>query len=167
MKFRLILAALALPLAMPGSAATAPKVRATSINQLQQPLPYPYDEKADATAQVAAARAQARKEGKKLLVDLGGNWCADCRVLAGVMELPEVKSFLRKHYVIVTVDIGRFDRNGQVVRSYGITNLKGVPALLVVDPKSNKLLNEGRLSALADARNMTPQALADWLAQWV
>jgi hypothetical protein len=41
-----------------------------------------------------------------------------------------------------------------------------VPSLLIVDPKTDKLLNAGRVSALADARSMTPQALADWLAQW-
>jgi hypothetical protein len=41
-----------------------------------------------------------------------------------------------------------------------------VPALLVIDPRTDKLLNRGRVSALADARSLTPQALADWLAQW-
>jgi hypothetical protein len=28
------------------------------------------------------------------------------------------------------------------------------------------LVNAGRVSAIRDARHMTPQALADWLAQW-
>jgi hypothetical protein len=27
-------------------------------------------------------------------------------------------------------------------------------------------VNPGRVSAIQDARHMTPQALADWLAQW-
>src|SRR5688572_15837279 len=117
--------ALTLLPATPGSTARAPRVGAATINDLRQPLPLPYDEKADANRQVAAAKARAKAEGKTLLIDLGGNWCADCRVLAGVFELPEVKAFLRQHYVVVTVDIGRFDRNGQIVRSYGITNLEG------------------------------------------
>jgi hypothetical protein len=134
---------------------------------LPTPLPYPYDANADADAAVAAARAKAKAQGKLLLIDLGGNWCGDCRVLAGVMALPEVKTFVHRHYVEVSVDVGRFDRNLQVPAKYGITGrLEGVPALLVVDPKSDRLLNPGRVSALADARSMTPQALADWLAQW-
>jgi hypothetical protein len=29
------------------------------------------------------------------------------------------------------------------------------------------LLDGGHVAALADARSMTPQSLADWLAQWV
>lgn len=148
-------------------AATPPKVSIANLNGLRQPLPYPYDEQANADRQVAAAKARARAEGKKLIIDLGGNWCADCRILAGVMDLPEVAAFVRKHYVVVTVDVGRFDKNAQVARPYGVTSLKGVPALLIVDPKTDKLLNGDKLFALADARSMTPQALADWLAQWV
>jgi len=84
------------------------------------------------------------------------------------MDLPEVNAFVRRHYELVTVDVGRFDKNLDVPAHYGITGrLAGVPALLVVDPRTDKLLDGGRVSALEDARSMNPQALADWLAQWV
>lgn len=160
--------AAALLLAAPAaSAAPPPKVHISELRELPTPLPYPYDEAANANADVAAAKAKAKASNKLLLIDLGGNWCGDCRVLAGVMKLPEVKAFLDRHYVEVSVDVGRFDRNLQIPAHYGITErLEGVPSLLIVDPKIDKLLNAGRVSALADARSMTPQALADWLAQW-
>ena len=38
--------------------------------------------------------------------------------------------------------------------------------MLVVDPRTDRLVNRASIAALADARSMTPQALADWLAQW-
>jgi thiol-disulfide isomerase/thioredoxin len=162
------LATLALLSAAAGAAAApAPHVGVASLDGLHQPLPLPYDEQADASRQVAQAKARARAEGKKLLIDLGGNWCPDCRVLAGVIALPEVEAFVRRHYVVVTVDIGRMDRNLQVPQHYGMGRLEGVPAVLVVDPKTDRLVNAGHIFALADARHMTPQALADWLAQWV
>ena len=57
---------------------------------------------------------------------------------------------------------------GQIAARYGITGrLQGVPSVLVVEPHSNKLINQGHTAALADARSMSPQALADWLASWV
>ena len=148
------------------SAAPAPRLSIGSVDQLAQPLPTPYDEQADAQAAVARAKAQAKRQHKTLLIDLGGNWCADCRVLAGILDLPELKPFLAKHFVIVSVDIGRYDKNGDIAGHYGITGLHGVPAILAVDPVHDRLLNRDRLSALSDARYMTPQALADWLAQW-
>jgi thiol-disulfide isomerase/thioredoxin len=159
-------AALALASA-PAQAAPSPKVGIASFAELKTPLPYPYDEKADANAAVAAARAKAKAQHKLLLVDLGGNWCGDCRVLAGTMDLPEVKTFVDAHYETVTVDVGRFDRNLQIPAHYGITKrLEGVPAVLIVDPRTDKLVDAGHIAALADARHMSPQALADWLAQW-
>ena len=164
----LAFAAAAMLLAPVTTAAPPPKVRAATIDDLAKPLPLPYDEKADADAQVAAAKARAARSGKRLLIDLGGNWCGDCRVLAGIMRLPEVHAFVARHYEVVTVDVGRFDRNGQVALHYGIKDrLAGVPAILVVDPRSDRLINAGHVTALSDARHMTPQALADWLAQWV
>lgn len=162
-----LLAALAFALPA-GAAVPAPHVHARTFNDLAQPLPLPYDEGADAKTAVAKASARAKAAHKLLLIDLGGNWCLDCRILAGTVDLPEVKAFVRRHYELVTVDIGRFDKNLDVPAHYGITQrLAGVPALLVVDPRTDKLLDAGHVSALEDARSMTPQALADWLAQWV
>ncbi len=161
-----LLALLAAPAVAP-AAPPAPHISIAGIDQLPQPLPYPYDEQADAAAAVATARMQAKREHKRLLVDLGGNWCGDCRVLAAIMALPDLKPFLDRHFVIVKVDIGRYDKNGDIAAHYGVTGrLDGVPAMLVVDPVHDRLVNGGRLFALTDARHMTPQGLADWLAQW-
>jgi thiol-disulfide isomerase/thioredoxin len=164
---RLATALLILSLALPAAAAPAPKIGIDSFAELTPPLPYPYNEQAHANVDVARAKARAKKAGKLLLIELGGNWCGDCRILTATMERPDLKPFLDRHYVIVLVDVGRFDTNLQIPAHYGITErLEGVPALLVVDPKTDKLLDPGRVSALEDARHMTPQALADWLAQW-
>ena len=83
-------------------------------------------------------------------------------------QQPALEAFLEKHYELVLVDVGRFDKNLQVPAHWGITErLEGVPALLVVDPKTDRLLDKGRVSEIQDARHISPQGLADWLAQWV
>jgi thiol-disulfide isomerase/thioredoxin len=173
MMFRSALAALtALALTIPAlagvaDAAPAPRVGIASFAELRTPLPYPYDEHADATRAVAEAKARAAAEHKLLLIDLGGNWCPDCRILAGTMELPALKGFVDAHYVVVTVDVGRFDRNQQIPAHYGVRGrLDGVPSVLVVDPYTDRLIDAGHIAALSDARSMSPQALADWLARW-
>ena len=148
------------------SAAPGPRVSITNIGRLPQPLPQPHDASANADQQVAAARARAAATGKRLLIELGANWCSDSRALAGVLELPEVKSFLAQHYEVVLVDVGRFDRNLQIPRHYGVTHLRGIPTPLIVNPKTDELLNDGHLFELVSAGDMTPQAVIDWLAQW-
>lgn len=160
----LIAASVALPAAAPVS---APRVGVASFEALAKPLPLPYHA-GDAKAAIAAARARAVKAHKRVLIDLGGNWCLDCRLLAGVMETPQMRPFVAKHFEVVTVDVGRFDQNMDIPAAYGIKGrLAGVPAVLIVDPRTNRLVNAGRETALADARAMTPQAVADWLAGWV
>jgi thiol-disulfide isomerase/thioredoxin len=149
-------------------AATPPIADVASFAELKTPLPYPYDESADANAQVAKAIARAKASHKLVLIDLGGNWCGDCRVLAGTIELPAIKRFVDARYEMVSVNVGRFDTNLQVPAHYGFTQrLTGVPTVLIVDPKTDTLLNRNDVFALSDARKMSPQALADWLARWV
>ncbi|MBW8910739.1 MAG: thioredoxin family protein [Sphingomonas sp.] len=150
--------------AVAGGRAKAPQV---ADSQIVRPLPLPYDVDADAEAQLRTALAKAKAEHKLVLIDLGGNWCLDCRVLAGVMDIPALRAFIAEHYALVSIDIGRMDKNQQIPARYGISRLQGVPALLIVDPRSGKLINKDRIFALADARSMSAQALADWLAKWV
>lgn len=143
----------------------APHVSIASLDALSVPA-RPYDDDADADRDVAAALARARSEHKRVLIDLGGNWCGDCRVLAGIMDLPEMRAFLTRHFVIVSVDVGRFDKNLQIPARFGVLDsLKGVPCVLIATP-DGKLVNRENTEALQDARTMTPQAIADWLAQW-
>ena len=146
--------------ALPVLAANAPRVSVASLSEISVP-DRPYDESANANAMVESAFARARAEHKRVLIDLGGNWCADCRILAGVMALPEVERFLESHYVVVSVDVGRFNRNLQIPARFGITErLAGVPSVLVATPDGT-LVDRGHIAALADARSMTPQAIAD------
>ncbi|HET6972049.1 MAG TPA: thioredoxin family protein [Phenylobacterium sp.] len=164
----LLVLAAAAALSLPAAAAPAPKVSIRDYSQLKTPLPYPYDEKADADAQLAKAIARAKAGHKLVLVDLGGNWCGDCRILAGTLDLPEMKSFVAKHFEMISVDVGRFDRNLQIPARYGIhERLEGVPAVLVIDPVTDKqLVGKADVAALADARHMQPQDLANWLAKY-
>lgn len=144
----------------------APQMKSvTEMAQLATPLPTPYDTRRDAEADLAATIAKAKKSGKRVLIDLGGNWCTDCRILAGVMELPELKPFIEKHYEVVSIDVGRFNKNMQIPARYGVPKLEGAPTILIVDT-DGKLINATNAADLADARSMNPQGIANWLARF-
>jgi thiol-disulfide isomerase/thioredoxin len=157
----------ALLLATPAlAAAPAPKLSIASLQQLPIVTMQPYDEKANADAQVDRAFAKAKKSGKRVLIDLGGNWCGDCIVLTNFMKLPEMRRFMDTHYEVAMVDVGRFDRNLQVPARFGFkTRLKGVPMLLIATP-DGRLVNRGDVFAATNARGMTPSALAGYLAKY-
>ncbi|MBV8656906.1 MAG: thioredoxin family protein [Burkholderiales bacterium] len=133
--------------------------------ELAQPLPLPYDVNANAQADVDAALKRAKANGKRVIVDLGGNWCGDCRVFAGILDVPAVKKFVGEHFEVVLVNVGRYDTNLDIPARFGLEKPKAAPTTLIVSSQG-KLLNADDLVALKDARSMTPQAVLDWLAHW-
>jgi thiol-disulfide isomerase/thioredoxin len=163
--FMIALAALAATAAL-ATAAPAPTVKIATMAQLPVVVRTPYDVNADGDLDVAAAFAKARLSHKRVLIDLGGNWCGDCVVLANIMALPEVRTFVDAHYEVVTVDIGRENKNLQIPARFGVDLKGGVPTVLIVKPDGKTLVDAGHIAALEDARHMTPQGVADWLAQW-
>lgn len=154
-------------LATPALAAVpAPRPSIATLQDLPITTMQVYDENANADAVVQAAFDRARKSKKRVIIDLGGNWCGDCIVLANFLKLPEMHRFMEKYYEEAQVDVGRFNKNLQVQARFGYKErLKGVPTLLIATP-DGKLVNDGDVFAFTDARHMTPQALADYLAKY-
>jgi thiol-disulfide isomerase/thioredoxin len=147
----------------PAWSASAPSLSIASSKQLATPLPLPYDETADARADIQAAFARARQSGKRVLIDFGGNWCPDCRILAGVMARDEMRPFMAAHFEVVSVDVGRFKRNLDVAKTYGAPKMPGVPWLVVAQPDGKILVSSFEVT---DEHHTTPQQMADWLAAW-
>ncbi len=127
------------------------------------PVAHPYDEAADAHAQVDAALAEAKRSGRTLLLDFGGNWCPDCRMLAGVFQEKPVSDWMAQHFIVLTIDIGRRTKNMDISTRWGVT-IQGVPTVLMISP-DGKLLNKDDPYGLADARSMSTQAVVDLLAK--
>jgi thioredoxin 1 len=133
--------------------------------QAQMMQPQIYDVNADAKAQVSAAIKTAHAEHKRVLVDFGGNWCGDCIVLDHNFKLPENQALLNSDYVVVHVDIGRFDKNVDIAQRYGVPLEKGVPALAIVDGMG-KLIYAQKLGEFESMRKMDPTSVHAFLEQW-
>ena len=130
-----------------------------------QPAPsaHPYDETADAKAAVESALDRARLNGHKVLLDFGGNWCLDCRMLAGVLDDPRVKPWTADHFEVVLIDVGRFNKNMDIAARWDVS-VKAAPTVLVIAPDGG-LLNRDDPYGLADARSLSSQAVVDLLAR--
>lgn len=128
------------------------------------PIKAPYDTAADARKAVDAAFATAKASHRPVLLDFGGNWCPDCRSLAGVLDAPEMKPWMAQHFEPVLIDVGRFKKNLDIPARWGV-KLTAAPTVLVVSP-DGKLLNGDAVFALADARSYSAQKVADMLAGW-
>lgn len=129
------------------------------------PIGAPYDEAANGQADLEAAFARARKNGKTILLNLGGNWCPDAQALAGMLEIPELHNWLDENYEHVKIDIGDYDRNMNIPARFGFEQLEGVPALLAIKTDGT-LLNRKDCYIFRNARNREPQEVVDYLIEW-
>ena len=141
------------------------KPHLTETQTLDRPDATPYVEGAIGAADLDAALARAKASGKKVLLNMGGNWCGDCRAVAGLMDNPQVKAFIEANFEVVFVNVGRYTENLDVAERFGV-ELCAAPTLVMLDADGT-VLNPDDMITLRSARAMTPQAIVDWFARWV
>ena len=120
-----------------------------------------------ARADVDAALAAAARSGKRVLVDFGGNWCGDCKVLDINFRRPEIAALLDKHFVLVHVNVGDkgIDSNFEIAERYGIPLKKGVPALAVLDSHGRVVFSQ-KNGEFESMRKLDPKSVREFLERW-
>ena len=139
----------------------------TTINpaaQTQSGQPRQIYPTADARKSIDEAFAAAAKDGKHVLLDFGADWCPDCRVLDTLFEDPAVAAVAASSFHIVRVDVGRRDKNDDLVAAYGATSGDWIPALVVLDHKKNAVaVTDDKVRV---TRRTTAAELRAFLEQW-
>lgn len=126
----------------------------------------PYEEGADAHAAIATAIREAGRARQEVLVVFGANWCPDCRLLDASLKSGATASLMSERFRIVKVDVGRFDRNVDIAKAYGVPLEKGIPAVAVLSG-AGKVLYATQAGELADARKMGDAGIHDFFAGMV
>ena len=85
-------------------------------------------------------------------------------MLAGVLAVPAVHAWSDQHFVTVMIDVGRRTKNLDIAQKYGV-KIEGVPAVGIL-AADGRLVNAGKVDALANARSWSQQAVVDLLATW-
>ena len=94
--------------------------------------PRPFDKTRTAMADVDATLASAATSGKRPLLVLGANWCHDSRGLASKFETPVLERLIQDKYELLYVDVGHRDRNLDVARRFGFSEITGTPTVIIL-----------------------------------
>ena len=122
----------------------------------------PYDETAIAGEEITEALKKAQSNNRYVLLQMGGNWCPDCRTLGEYFSRPDIKTWLDERVVLVSVDVGEWDRNLDIVEAYENPISEGIPALVLLDSQ-NQIIFATLAGELATARSMSKIELIEWL----
>ena len=120
-----------------------------------------------AKADIEGALKDAAKAKKRVIVDFGGNWCTDCKILDINLKKPENAALLEKGFVMVHVNIGDkgITDNFDVAERFGIPLKKGVPALAVLE-SDGRVVYAQKNGEFESMRSMDPKSVNDFLTRW-
>jgi thiol:disulfide interchange protein len=153
---RPLAAALLLTTWMTAAAACGTKGEPSGISAAET-----FQERSDAEVlqALAAAKEQARREGKHVLLEFVAPWCADCREVAKIARREPAASVLRDRYVVVPVNVGQFNRHKALLQEHDV---KVIAALVVLDA-DGKRVAKTTLEPISRKEALTPEELATWL----
>jgi thiol:disulfide interchange protein len=124
-------------------------------------LPSKFDPRRDAAADVATAVARAAAEGKHVIVDVGGEWCAWCHILDRFIVRDEaVRSALEADYVWVKVNWSPGNKNEPLLSRW--PRIASYPHLFVLDGKG-RLLHSQPTAVLEVGKDYDPEKMLAFL----
>lgn len=120
-----------------------------------------FDPGRDGLADVAAAVATAAREGKHVLVEVGGRWCTWCRVLDLFFAAhDDVRRLRDENYVWVKVNWSPQNRNEALLSRW--PRIKGYPHLFVLD-ETGRLTHSQATSELEAGKDYDREKMLTFL----
>lgn len=148
MNLRLVLAALLFAAATAGA----------------QELPAKFDPARDPAKDVATAVAKAKAEGKRVIVDVGGEWCSWCHILDRFIDAnADVGALRSRHYVWVKVNWSKENKNEAFLARFPA--IKGYPHLFVLDA-DGKLLHSQDTGELESGKGYDLAKMTSFFRKW-
>lgn len=101
-----------------------------------------YDPARDPVTDLEATVQRAQAEGKRILLDVGGEWCSWCHALDAYIQQNEaVREALQRHFLIMKVNYGKENSNQAFLSHY--PEIPGYPHLYVLERDGTFLHSQG------------------------
>lgn len=124
-----------------------------------------YNELANARAEIKEAVAKAAAEHKRVIVVFGANWCYDCHVLDAAFHRADLALIIAANYEVVHVDIGKGEKNQDLMAKYEVPMKRGIPGLAVLEA-DGKLVYSQKNGEFENARGLSPEDFRAFLEKW-
>ena len=123
-----------------------------------------FDPSRDAAKDIADAVAEAKRSGRRVLLDVGGEWCIWCHKLDEFFEKnPDVAKLLHTNYVVVKVNFSPENKNEAVLSRY--PEIAGYPHFFVLD-ETGKVLRSQNTGDLEEGDHHDREKVVAFLREW-
>jgi thiol:disulfide interchange protein len=123
-----------------------------------------YDPKRDAAQDIQDAIKEAQRTNKRILLEVGGEWCGWCHTLDRFFQANPDLLFLRdKNFVTVKINFSGDNENKELLSHYPA--IPGYPHIFVLDAEG-KLLHSQDTSELESGKSYNLEKLTAFLTNW-
>ena len=123
-----------------------------------------YDPKRNAAQDIDDAVKEAQRAHKRILLEVGGDWCSWCHTLDGFFDAhPDLVQLRDRNFVTVKINFSEENENKDVLARYG--RIESYPHLLVLDA-DGKLLLSKETGALESGKSYNLERLSAFLEKW-
>ena len=128
------------------------------------PLPFDFDPAREPARDLEAALRIARVARRRVMLDVGGEWCSWCRIMDRFFVAnPDLKRYRDTNYVWLKVNWSEENKNEAFLRGFPAIN--GYPHLFVLDA-GGRLLYSQDTTELEASRDYNPTAMRAFLVKW-
>jgi thiol:disulfide interchange protein len=123
-----------------------------------------FDPGRDAAKDIREATMEAKRTGRRVLLDVGGEWCIWCRRLDSLFASDRrLAEYRGAHYVTVKVNWSKENKNEEVLAGYPA--IKGYPHLFVLDGEG-RLLRSQDTGELEKGKGHDPEKVMAFMKKW-
>ena len=123
-----------------------------------------YDPRRDAARDIQDAIQEAQRTNKRILLEVGGEWCSWCHTLDSFFEAhPDLLLLREKNFVTVKINFSEENDNKAILSRYDA--IPGYPHIFVLDSDGKFLLSQNT-SVLESGKSYDLERLTAFLTKW-
>ena len=124
----------------------------------------PFNPAANSFKDLEVAKVEARASGRRIILDVGGNWCPWCRRLHALWEAQkDLKDLRDKSFVFVLVNFSKDNKNEDFLAQF--PKVPGFPHFFVLDADGKLLPSQGT-GELEEGKGYSAEKIAAFLKAW-
>ena len=107
---------------------------------------------------------EATKLNKRIILDVGGDWCVWChRIDAFMHSTEEIESLLNEHFIILKINFSKENKNEKFLSQYPA--IEGYPHFFVLE-KDGSLLHSQTTGELEKDKDYDKDKFVAFLKKW-
>jgi len=123
-----------------------------------------FDPSRNPAEDLKAAVAEATKTNKRIILDVGGDWCIWChRIDHFIKSNEEINNFLNDNFIVLKINFSKENKNEEFLSNY--PKIPGYPHFFVLD-KNGELLHSQNTGELEENKGYSKEKMMAFLKKW-